>query len=452
MILRKQAGSALLLELSIVAIIAALGAAAKIWAEKEQLVETAFTAQGTMLKRLRNGADIYLTKNYDQLIADVPAIPGVANPYQPSIAELRAQNVIPPGFGDTGVFGQPYKVAIQRLPAGCSGLACTDLVGVVYLDGQITNRVGLGVALVEIGGDGAFSDASSPGTMTGIGGAPTIVNPKGNVAGIIGAAFGYNTGGFAQFLRLDGSKAMTGRLNLGSHDVINATGVLADATGATGTLNLGRNIKVGNPVGAANGSIATGTATVESNIAQALVVKGEARLSGIDVTGNGRFGGSIVANDYFNSYRKQWMSQIAPDIVIKGSQVVDLKATPNIAKPDCVKLGANQYGTPVDSTKPYSTDITTNVSGTNLSAGSARIYATPVAGIVGSFSAVKGSLTSVTNPDGSTTFTQTIDNTDGAAGLFDLTATDAGGYWQLTYNTRNYPQEAIALVQVACKY
>lgn len=454
--LKRQRGSAILLELSIAAIITALAAASAIWAQRQALLDTAFTAQGTLLKRLRNAGDTYASTYYDKLILDTPVVPGVASPWQPTVAELQALGFLPPGFRATGVFGQPYAIKLDRLPTGCSGTACTDVSGLVYLNGAITDLVGLGTALAELGGDGAFSDSTTPGMMQGISGSISIPNPLGNVAGIIGARFGYNTGGLSQFLRIDGSRAMTGALNLGGNKAINTSGVFSDVNGTSGTLNLGPNVKVGTETGIASGTVNTGTAVLESAVAQALVVKGESRMSGLDVTGNGRFGGSIVANDYFDSYRKQWVSQLSSDIVMKGSQVIDLKATPNIAKPDCSKSGANVYGGSVDSSKPYNTDIGPQVSGTNISAGSPRIYAIPVAGVIGSYTAVKGSLTSVTNGDGSTTFTQTIDNTDGAAGIFDMTASDLTGSpipaWQITYNTRNYPQEAIALVQVACKY
>jgi hypothetical protein len=451
--LKKQIGSAMLLEMSIVAILAGLASAAAIWSQKQALVDAAYTAQGTLMKRIRNAADTYQTTYYTQLISDTPVIPGVASPAQPTVAELIALNMLPQGFQQNGIFGQQYKIKITRSPLGCSGNACTSLQGVVYLDAPLADSVGLGTALTEIGADGAYSTTNNPGTLYGISGSINIPNPLGNVANVLGAQFGYNTGGFAQFLRRDGTLPMTGALDMGNNKAINTTGIFRDINGTTGTLNLGPNVKVGTEVGVASGVVNTGTAVLESNVAQALLVKGESMMSGLNVTGNGTFGGSIVANDIFDAYRKQWLSQLAPDIVMKGSQVIDLKANPNIAKPNCGKPVANGYGTSVDSSKPYTTDITSQVSGGNQSAGVARIYATPVAGVVGSYTAVKGTLTSQTNPDGSTTFTQTIDNTDGAAGLFDMTATDTGaGYWQISYNTRNYPQEAIALVQVACKY
>jgi hypothetical protein len=272
----------------------------------------------------------------------------------------------------------------------------------------------------------------------------TVNNPMGNVAGILGASFGYNTGGFAQFLRRDGTLPMTGSLNLDGQKVIKATGIYADVDGTGGVLNLGKDIKIGSETGVANGVTRTGTAVVESNVASALLVKGETKASGLLVTGNGIFEGSLVAHDMFDSMRKMWVSQIAPDIVLKGSQLIDIQSNPNVAKPSCDKPVANNNGTSVDTATPYSTSIAARVSGANIATGVPKIYAIPQAGVIGSYTGVKGTLTS--------TFTQTIDNSDGAVGLFDLTAIDKGTYWQLNYNTKSYSQNAIALVEVACKY
>jgi hypothetical protein len=452
LIVRKQNGSALLLELAIVAVIGALGAAAAIWQEKQAIEEMAYKAQGSLLKRLRNAADTYVVNNYSELIKNAPAVDGIANPWEPTIADLQAKALLPAGFGVNGIFGQPYRIKIQRLPAGCVDAACTDVAGVVYLGAAINNGPGLGTAMLEIGSDGAYSNVVNPGVLAGMNGLNTVTNPMGNVAGILGASFGYNTGGFAQFLRRDGTLPMTGSLNLEGQKVIKATGVYADVDGSGGVLNLGRDIKIGSETGTANGVARTGTAVVESNVAAALLVKGETKASGLNVTGNGIFGGSLVAHDMFDSMRKMWVSQIAPDIVLKGSQLIDIQSNPNVAKPSCDKPVADNNGTSVDTATPYSTSISSKVSGANIATGVPKIYAIPQAGVIGSYTGVKGTLTSSNNPDGSTTFTQTIDNSDGAVGLFDLTAIDKGTYWQLNYNTRNYAQNAIALVEVACKY
>ena len=448
---RRQNGSALLLELAIVAVLGALGAAAMIWQQKQEIEEIAYKAQGTLIKRLRNASDTYLVNNYEALKSESPVIAGISSPLSPTIADLKSQDLLPLGFKDTGIFGQSYAIKIDRLPAGCTS-ACNEVVGLVYLSSPINNGPGLGAALLEIGADGAYSSVISPSVMSGLNGTLTVTNPVANTPGILGASFGYNTGGFAQFLRRDGTLPMTGSLNLEGQKVIKATGVYADIDGTGGVLNLGRDIKVGSEVGGPNGVARTGTAVVESNVASALVVKGEARASGLNVSGNGIFGGSLVANDYFDTLRRMWVSQLSPDLVTKGSQLIDIRSNPNVAKPSCAKPVANSNGSSVDPANPYTTSIAAQVSGTNLAVGVPKIYAIPQAGVIGSYTGVKGTLTSRNNSDGSTTFTQTIDNSDGAVGLFDITAVDRGTYWQLNYNTRNHAQDAIALVEVACKY
>src|SRR5260363_380916 len=67
------------------------------------------------------------------------SIPGVAEIYAPTIAELQATGDLDQGFQPVSLLnGLPYVVALSRTPAGCTPPAC-DISGLVYIRGAITD-------------------------------------------------------------------------------------------------------------------------------------------------------------------------------------------------------------------------------------------------------------------------------------------------------------------------
>jgi len=247
--LKRQRGVATILELSIVAVVSLIGLTTAIWATAEGAKQAKFEAQGTLVKTLANSVNNYIVTNYTALMNGA-AVPGVANPVAPTIAELRALAVgLPTTFSSNSLFGPGYAVSIFNSPTGCTPPAC-DVMGMVYINGAINNpstgiveSAGLGAAIAKIGGDGAYSDSSVPGTLYGYGGQWTAANPVGAVAGVLAVRTGYGSGGFAQFTRRDGSMLPTADWNFGGYSIKNAgtiqlTTVVVDGTAcsANGTL------------------------------------------------------------------------------------------------------------------------------------------------------------------------------------------------------------------------
>lgn len=223
---QRQRGAAFLVELSLVAIIAAIASGAAIWSTREKVKIQRFEAQGDLMKTLANSVNNYIVTNYTALMNGT-AVTGVAVPMAPTVAELRTLSLVPNAFSSTSMFGQSYVISITRTPTGCTPPAC-DINGLVYLNGGITDpstgkfeSSGLGAAISVIGGDGAYSDDSAPSTLSGYGGAWTSANPLGATTGVLAVRTGYGTGGFAQFTRRDGTMLPTADWNFGNFNINN---------------------------------------------------------------------------------------------------------------------------------------------------------------------------------------------------------------------------------------
>ncbi|MGN5477588.1 hypothetical protein ACTMU2_13865 [Cupriavidus basilensis] len=157
---------------------------------------------------------------YGELQKATPNIPGVADPYQPTMAELKALGLPIQNFSDTGWTNLPYRFLLQRVPAGCTPPAC-DVSGMVYLAGQLTDPAtggvygrGLGKPSPQLAVMGDSPTIQTPGTIYGLGGQWTQPNPMGAQTGTLAMQIGYATLGWQQFLRRDGSLPMLGTLKM----------------------------------------------------------------------------------------------------------------------------------------------------------------------------------------------------------------------------------------------
>lgn len=226
----RQRGFYDLMSIGIGATIAIAFATVGLWEKRQEMLSEQMAAQGGVLLdigNLINGK--YLAIYYSNLVNGT-AVPGVANEYAPTMAELQAINVIPAGFSTTSAYGFPYQVLLAKVPAGCVAPAC-DIAGNVYIGGAITDPstgkpLTLAVGAAAIGGDGGYSDTVTPGTLTGMNGSWTDTNPVGTVAGVLAMRVGYGSSGWSAFVRRDGSLPMEGDLNFQGttgtlHNIVN---------------------------------------------------------------------------------------------------------------------------------------------------------------------------------------------------------------------------------------
>lgn len=188
-------------------------------------------AHGKILSDVNQAIGVYMANNYPALQNGTP-VAGVVNPYAPTIQELQAMGGLNAQLSPTPPLGGAYATQIAREPMGCTGSGC-NLTSRVWLTSPfVNNDTGnpdirrLGAAAMEIGGDGGFSDNTSPGTVRGMAGW-SRPNPVSNQAGILVAINGYGSSAFGQFFRKDGSVAMTGTANFGNQSLNNANVITA---------------------------------------------------------------------------------------------------------------------------------------------------------------------------------------------------------------------------------
>lgn len=197
-------------------------------------------AHGKILSDVNQAIGVYMANNYPALQNGTP-IAGVTNPYSPTIPELQAMGGLNAQLSPTPPLGGSYATQIAREPAGCTGSGC-NLTSRVWLTAAFLNTdTGnpdirrLGAAVQEIGGDGGFSDNTSPATIRGIAGW-SRPNPVLNQAGILMAINGYGSSAFGQFFRKDGSVAMTGSADFGGQSLNNANVLSANQGTFTGNI------------------------------------------------------------------------------------------------------------------------------------------------------------------------------------------------------------------------
>ncbi|WP_247308902.1 shufflon system plasmid conjugative transfer pilus tip adhesin PilV [Ralstonia pseudosolanacearum] len=246
----RQRGFYDLVSLGIGASIAIAFAATQLWQQRQEMLSQQMAAQGNVLADIGNSINgKYLSLYYSNLVNGT-AIPGVANEYAPTMAELQAINVVPAGYATTSAYGTPYVVSLAKTPSGCVAPNC-DINGMVYIAGAITDpSTGAPLTLEDgaaaIGGDGGFSDTITPSAITGLNAQWTQPNPLGNTAGILAMRVGYGSSGWAAYVRRDGSLPMEGDLNFRGtngtqHNIDNAATVNAQKA----VLPAGNSLQIG---------------------------------------------------------------------------------------------------------------------------------------------------------------------------------------------------------------
>jgi hypothetical protein len=231
----RQRGEISIVGLALTATISMMMAGAALWAQRQDMLSNLRKSQGQMLFDIGNGYNSYIVNHFPALIAGTAVI-GVSNPMAPSIADIQTTGDLPASYQPTSLTGLPYIASLQKVPAGCTGGAC-NITGLVCVNGAITDpSTGqpqpLGEAIAGVGADGLASDTMSPGTLWGRNGALSIANPLGSVAGTLCMQVGYNTSGWSQFVRKDGSIGMEGDFSLAGtngtkHNINNVNTVTA---------------------------------------------------------------------------------------------------------------------------------------------------------------------------------------------------------------------------------
>jgi len=171
---------------------------------------------------------------YRALLVVGGAVPGYANPLQPTVAELRGDAngpLLPPNFSLIPLPGGAYVTNITVLPVGCLPSAC-DLQYLIYATEPPRNRLNeidlefSALAAAEIRANrGGYSDA---GFLRGINAGWEVANPtestvgaNDGTVGLLGALGSYRSGLLSQYLRVDGSNQMAANLNVGGNDIVN---------------------------------------------------------------------------------------------------------------------------------------------------------------------------------------------------------------------------------------
>jgi len=138
--------------------------------------DAAAQATGTWLLEIRHAAYRMLERHFDKLAeGGVPVGPDGAPLYAdlhaPTLAEFKAQGLLPPGFPESSPIGASAQVRLSP-PSGCPGAACR-VDALVYASGPLSDAQGLPdmmrMALLTeaAGGYGGYATAGTASRLRG---------------------------------------------------------------------------------------------------------------------------------------------------------------------------------------------------------------------------------------------------------------------------------------------
>ena len=205
-----------LFEITLVLIIATAAALFAINALQREEERKVATIVGEQLRTVADATNSYIVNNYPALTATAAS--------SLTLADLRAQSLLPTTFSDTNAQGSSYTIRLLRRGAAPNW----NIEGVVMAAQPVTDGINpslslAGHALAAIGADGGMSYDGA--TLSGANGAWAAVQadyPAINQVAQVGARVGYGTSQFTQFLRRDGTLPMTGNLDMGGQNIIAA--------------------------------------------------------------------------------------------------------------------------------------------------------------------------------------------------------------------------------------
>lgn len=157
----------------------------------------------------------------------------IADAWRPTIANLVALGKLPATFSAKSAAGGSYKIQLQSIPVGCIAPAC-NIEGIIVIDSPfmingVVDETRAGLAVRNIGSDGAKTSLENKSTLSGLNGQWAIPLPP-TVAparALVGVRVGYSSAVWGQFFRKDGSVAMTGNANFGGYGLGNVKQILS---------------------------------------------------------------------------------------------------------------------------------------------------------------------------------------------------------------------------------
>jgi type II secretory pathway pseudopilin PulG len=215
-----------LFEISIWALIIAAMLSLSLIGYASHIANAEADAQADQLLTLSNAVANY-ESTYAANLTSGQGVAGVVSARSPTVSELLALGMLPPGFSSTNLYGGGYSISLTLAPAGCTGSACS-VSGLTSMTSPLVNGKGepddalAGEALSHAGVDAAMSSGTTPTVLAGLNGGWSAANPAGAVPDALAIRSGYGSASYNEFVRRDGSTPMQGTLNLANNNIINA--------------------------------------------------------------------------------------------------------------------------------------------------------------------------------------------------------------------------------------
>nr|WP_280971469.1 shufflon system plasmid conjugative transfer pilus tip adhesin PilV [Cupriavidus gilardii]WDE72706.1 hypothetical protein [Cupriavidus gilardii] len=224
---RKQDGFASLITLTLILAVATLLQVQLGQERARYAAETIGRSVGGAMRDLNNVMGTYAAKYWDALQLGT-SIAGVANPMEPTVAELQALGLTHAAFSSTSPVGGTFRTRVVRLPANCVGTDC-NLATRVWIDQPMLNVNGrpdgrrLIAAVGVIGADGGFTEGNT--ATVRFSGGWTSENPDpAQRAGILVAVNGYGSSAWGAFVRIRDTRDpdLRGRLTVAGDTQVNS--------------------------------------------------------------------------------------------------------------------------------------------------------------------------------------------------------------------------------------
>jgi ribosomal protein S17 len=271
--------------------------------EKNRFAEDMAKLHGQHMKAIASATNAYITNNYGALLTGgvitIPSGGTVADRLAPTVQELADLGFLPNGAGMANpVYGGGFRIQLVVNTATDTVNGFVGTTAPVAPGGQVSNRA-IGRALEEIGingmatglGNNANSMLVSHNGITSIDVTTALGLPaqQGLMAVRVGTGTCDDGTGLAcdVFLRRDGTRPMTGDLNMGTRNIFDANNITAELniTATTGNIEA----TTGN-IEATNGSVTAGRdVTADQNITATngnIEAKKGDVIAGQDVTAN----------------------------------------------------------------------------------------------------------------------------------------------------------------------